>query len=108
MSANNNKHESISFSSQRSQSCKIQIGSPVYATFKDAAHLAVPATVKLKSFFPQDAPVRVPKIYFEFFNKEFVGPYTISDKSEIKTGIASGVLISEDGYILQDDSVNSP
>lgn len=70
--------------------------------FRDAARRSTLATVKIKSVFLQQAPLRVPDFYYEFFNKEYVSPYVLptSDSYEDRTGSASGVLISDDGYIV--------
>lgn len=70
--------------------------------FRDAARRSTLATVKIKSVFLQQAPLRVPDFYYEFFNKEYVSLYVLptSDSYKDQTGSASGVLISDDGYII--------
>lgn len=71
-------------------------------SFRHAARMSTLATVKVKSIFPEVAPLPVPDFYYEFFNKDYVGPYRMpsGDGRQDNTGSASGVLISEDGYIV--------
>lgn len=78
------------------------IGISPVLNFREAARQSTLATVKIQSFFPQKTPLNAPDFYYDFFNQEFVSSYVVptNDSHQDRTGSASGVLISNDGYIV--------
>lgn len=70
--------------------------------FRYAAHRAIQSTVRIRTSYVKEIPKAIPDFYFDFFDKDVVGPYKHSpaDRPRDGSGSASGVLISEDGYII--------
>lgn len=70
--------------------------------FRYAAQRATQSTVRIRTTYLQEIPKAIPDFYFDFFDKDVVGPYrhSAADRNKDGSGSASGVLISEDGYII--------
>ncbi|SDF56087.1 serine protease, S1-C subfamily, contains C-terminal PDZ domain [Dyadobacter soli] len=70
--------------------------------FRYAAQRATQSTVRVRTTYLQEIPKAIPDFYFDFFDKDVVGPYkhSAADRNKDGSGSASGVLISEDGYII--------
>jgi len=70
--------------------------------FRYAAQRATRSTVRVTTTYLKDIPKAIPDFYYDFFDKDVVGPYNLSssDRYKDRSGSASGVLISEDGYII--------
>lgn len=70
--------------------------------FRFAALRATLSTVLIKTSYPKETPKAVPDFYYDFFDKDVVGPYNRStgDHYKNRSGTASGVLISDDGFIV--------
>lgn len=70
--------------------------------FRYAAQRAIQSTVRIKTSYIKEIPKAIPDFYFDFFDKDVVGPYKhpTADRLGDGSGSASGVLISEDGYIV--------
>lgn len=70
--------------------------------FRYAAQRATQSTVRVRTTYLQETPKAIPDFYFDFFDKDVVGPckHSAADRNKDGSGSASGVLISEDGYII--------
>jgi len=69
--------------------------------FRFAAQRATLSTVGVKTSYLKETPKAVPDFYYDFFDKDVVGPYSrSSDHFKNRNGTASGVLISADGFIV--------
>lgn len=70
--------------------------------FRYAAQLAIRSTVRIRTTYLKEIPKAIPDFYFDFFDKDVVGPYrhSAADRNKDGSGSASGVLISDDGYII--------
>lgn len=77
--------------------------SMINLNFRYAAQLAIQATVRVKTSYRNEIPQGPPGFYYDFFDKDVVGLYGRPTKNSYykgPNGTSSGVLISDDGYVV--------
>lgn len=76
-------------------------------TFRAAARKATPCVVHVKGIFPVQRPPSFPDVFRDFFGDDFWDRHfqPPSDRKETIVGSASGVIISEDGYVVTNNHV---
>jgi Do/DeqQ family serine protease len=75
--------------------------------FRYAAKKATPGVVHIKSYFPVKERPSIPDFFRDFFGDDFWQRYSPNEQGtpQIQTGSASGVIISDDGYIVTNHHV---
>lgn len=80
---------------------------PAPFNFRTAARKATPCVVHVKGIFPVQRPPAFPDVFRDFFGDDFWDRHfqPPSDRKETIVGSASGVIISEDGYVVTNNHV---
>lgn len=86
------------------------LSDPVFApfNFRTAARKATPCVVHVKGIFPVQRPPAFPDVFRDFFGDDFFWDRRFqppADRRETVVGSASGVIISEDGYVVTNNHV---
>jgi serine protease Do len=86
---------------------EISLPQPVAFNFRYAARKATPAVVHIKAVYTVQAEKDVPDLLRDFFEDYFWRHYFQPDESnpQVQTGSASGVIVSDDGYIVTNNHV---
>jgi len=81
---------------------------PAPLNFRTAARKATPCVVHVKGIFPVQRPPAFPDVFRDFFGDDFFWERHFqppSDRRETIVASASGVVISEDGYVVTNNHV---
>lgn len=81
---------------------------PTPFNFRIAARKATPCVVHVKGIFPVQRPPAFPDVFRDFFGDDFFWERHFqrpSDRRETIVSSASGVVISEDGYVVTNNHV---
>jgi Do/DeqQ family serine protease len=70
--------------------------------YRLAARRATPGVVHIKSVYPVNGQRQLPDFFRDFFGEDFWREY---NSPQMRMGSASGVIISDDGYIATNDHV---